>query len=396
MFPSKKTFNDLIDANLIEALHQLDISTPTPIQTEIIPLIDGQTNNLVSIAPTGTGKTLAYVLPLLKKISTSTEGTQLLVLVPTRELALQVVDVFQHFCSLYNFNVLSIIGGIHPGKQLRLLKNNPSVIVGTVGRTLDFLEGGHIKPNNIAHVIFDEGDKMFDMGFRQELEIILKKLPQAIRMYFFSATITTDINTFLKGFFNEYQKVIITKEEKENTLQQQVYFVDQRNKKRLLLHFLPSVKDKQLIIFCNTKKGVNFLEKTLKKEHYNCMGWHGGKPQSVRSKALLDFKEGNISILIATDVAARGIDIDDLELLLNYEVSKHQETFIHRIGRTARAGKSGVAIHFVDGTEKELFHNITSELEHQIEVIEHEFPQLEMEEDLERDRIRKINFRDRR
>ncbi|MBB3697587.1 DEAD/DEAH box helicase [Flammeovirga yaeyamensis] len=394
MQPNSKSFDLLIkDQILLDTLSQKGFDTPTPIQELVIPQIINQTNNLLCVSPTGSGKTLSYLLPLLQLIQVQKDSNQLLVIVPTRELATQVYNNALQFCEAKKIGILSIIGGVNMDKQKRLLENPPHIIVSTMGRLMDLYHQECIDFKHLTHLVIDEGDKMFEMGFRKEMEELIDIIPDNTMKYLFSATLSSEVDHYLQHHFNEYQKIEVAPE--KVFIEQKVYYTDQRNKKRLFLSIL-SALDHQILIFCNTKKGVNFLEKTLKKENYEVMGLHGGKPQSVRNKALLDFKEGKLKLLIATDIASRGIDIKALPLIINYEVPQNAETYTHRIGRTARAGNAGTAMTIVDGTEIRLFQEIIKTTNQKVMEVAHEFEMNEAEDDRERMKLRKEKLRNGR
>ncbi len=353
-------FDDFnISEDIRKAIAEMGFTSPTPIQEIAIPeALNGL--DLIGQAQTGSGKTLAFAVPILEKIFIPDKSPQAIVLCPTRELCMQVASEIAKLGSkIKKLKVLSVYGGQPIGKQTRVLKKGVHVVVGTPGRVIDHIQRGNLDLIGIETVVLDEADEMLEMGFREDIETILANTPHQRQTLLFSATIPPEI----KDIANKYQKnpkFIKISDNKKNIpkITQYSFKCDIRYKFVDMTKLLDAHDVKLALIFCNTKKSVDFVKKHLKKEDYSVDSIHGDMTQKARDKVMNKFKNGNISILVATDVAARGLDIDDVDVVINYDVPQNPDDYIHRIGRTARAGKKGLAFTLVADDEISRFNNI--------------------------------------
>lgn len=353
-------FDDFnISEDIRKAIAEMGFTSPTPIQEIAIPeALNGL--DLIGQAQTGSGKTLAFAVPILEKIFIPDKSPQAIVLCPTRELCMQVASEIAKLGSkIKKLKVLSVYGGQPIGKQTRVLKKGVHVVVGTPGRVIDHIQRGNLDLIGIETVVLDEADEMLEMGFREDIETILANTPHQRQTLLFSATIPPEI----KDIANKYQKnpkFIKISDNKKNIpkITQYSFKCDIRYKFVDMTKLLDAYDVKLALIFCNTKKSVDFVKKHLKKEDYSVDSIHGDMTQKARDKVMNKFKNGNISILVATDVAARGLDIDDVDVVINYDVPQNPDDYIHRIGRTARAGKKGLAFTLVADDEISRFNNI--------------------------------------
>ena len=347
------SFDDFnISKDIKKAVQKMGFEEPTPIQGLAIPeALDGK--DIIGQAQTGTGKTVAFGIPVLEKIFLEDKSPQAIVICPTRELSLQVADEFGKLSSfMKKLHVLPVYGGQPIGRQLRVLKKGVHIIIGTPGRIIDHIQRGTLDLSGIEIVVLDEADEMLDMGFRGDIEKILKQTPKSRQTLLFSATMSRDI----KRLTHNYQKNpkhlkvshhLVTAPEIE-----QIYFEAREKMKLELLSRLLDIYDLNLVlVFCNTKRRVDRLVRNLKSRGYDADGIHGDMRQGQRDRVMNKFRKGKIEILVATDVAARGIDVPDVEAVFNYDVPNDNEYYVHRIGRTGRAGKTGYAFTFVAGKE---------------------------------------------
>ncbi|KAB3535336.1 DEAD/DEAH box helicase [Alkaliphilus pronyensis] len=333
-----------ISNEILKVIEELGFETPTSIQEKAIPLVF-QGHDLIGQAQTGTGKTAAFGIPMIEKVSFVDKAVQVLVLTPTRELAIQVADELQKF-SKYKKGVktLAIYGGQPIERQIKALRQGVQIVVGTPGRILDHIRRKTLKLNNISGLVMDEADQMLDMGFQEEIEAILNEIPNGKQTLMFSATIPKEIEIIAQKYMNHPKKVKVV--HKELTVPQitQFYFEVKTHEK---LESLTRILDMESValgmIFCNTKKGVDELVEKLQSRGYSVEGIHGDLKQSQRDRVMKKFRDGTIDMLIATDVAARGIDVDDVALVINYDLPENFEYYVHRIGRTGRAGRVGLA-----------------------------------------------------
>ncbi|MGD1004790.1 MAG: DEAD/DEAH box helicase [Methanoregulaceae archaeon] len=341
-----KQFN--ISQKILRAIEDLGFEEPTPIQTLAIPLIL-KGNDVTGQAKTGTGKTAAFGIPALERIEHHDRKTQVIILSPTRELAIQTAEEIAHLAKYFEYiKVLPIYGGQPIERQLRALKSGIQIVVGTPGRVLDHLRRGSLLLSHVKMVVLDEADQMLDMGFIDDIEKILEKTPKDRQTILFSATLPKPILAISKRFQKDPQFVDIPhKELTVPEVEQRYLEVHSRDKFDVLCQILDQYDPRLVLVFCNTKRRVDQLTRRLKTLGYNVAGIHGDLKQTQRDRIMAQFRKGHIDLLVATDVAARGIDVEDIDLVVNLDVPQVAEYYVHRIGRTARAGKSGRAITFV-------------------------------------------------
>ncbi|MGN0789135.1 MAG: DEAD/DEAH box helicase [Christensenellales bacterium] len=341
-----------IDKSIVRALRENGITQPTPIQRDVIPLAM-QGGDVVGQAPTGTGKTLAFVLPILNSVDRDEDGTQIMVLCPTRELVIQICGVLGDTLKYTEkIRVAGLYGGQNIQRQLMFLRKKPQIVVGTVGRVLDHIDRKTLKLGKIKTLVLDECDEMFDMGFRKDIESIMSTCPKDCQKMLFSATIPAEIKSLIDQRLDspKYVKATI---DGENTpkIEQKYTVVKDSQRVGYLLCLIDEKGYNRVIIFCNTKKRADKLGEALAKKHRNAVVLHGDLKQSQRTAMMKQFREGQVEMLIATDVAARGIDVDDVQAIFNFDPPTTPDFYVHRIGRTARASKGGVAYTFVDGDQ---------------------------------------------
>jgi ATP-dependent RNA helicase RhlE len=352
------TFTELgLAEPLLRALLAEDYTTPTPIQTKAIPaLLEGR--DLLGIAQTGTGKTAAFALPILQALSLQTSRAQpksprALILAPTRELASQIADRFKTYGRNVRFSVAVVCGGVGHGPQIKNLARGLDVLVATPGRLLDLVTTGHCRLDKVEHFVLDEADRMFDMGFIRDIRKVVKALPAQRQTLLFSATMPADIEKLAREILNQPVKVEVTpKVLTVDKIDQRVIFVDAQNKRSLLSTLLADPQLSRVIVFTRTKHGANKVADHLGKVGVDAEAIHGNKSQGARQKALARFKSGQARVLVATDIASRGIDVDDVTHVINFELPHEPESYVHRIGRTARAGSAGIAYSFCDRSER--------------------------------------------
>ncbi len=344
--------NDIIDERIIRAVKEMGFEQFSPIQEQAIPeILKGL--DVIGQAQTGTGKTAAFGIPILELINPDSQKLQALILCPTRELAIQAAEEIRKFAKyLHGIKVLPIYGGQDMGRQIKALKGCPQIIVGTPGRVMDHMRRKTIRLDDLSMVVLDEADEMLNMGFREDMETILSQIPSEHQTVLFSATMPQSI----LNITGEFQKdpVLIKTVKKELTvplIKQYYYEVRRENKKEVVARLLDYYNPRLTLIFCNTKRMVEELSEDLKGRGYLAEGIHGDLSQNQRDRVMESFRNGNTDILIATDVAARGIDVDDVEAVINYDVPQDNEYYVHRIGRTGRAGRKGRAFTLVVGRE---------------------------------------------
>lgn len=346
------------DLQLIEpiakALQEEGYTQPTPIQQQAIPSIL-QGRDLLGTAQTGTGKTAAFAIPILQNLTQKNlrnNQIKALILTPTRELAIQIEESFNAYGRHLKMRNLVVFGGVKQGAQEAALKRGVDILVATPGRLLDFISQGIISLKNLEIFVLDEADRMLDMGFVHDVKRIVKLLPQQRQTLFFSATFPDEIKTLANSILNNPVKVAVAPvSATADTIQQKVYFVDKENKLELLTHILQNDISDSVLVFSRTKHGADKIARKLQSHKISAEAIHGNKSQNQRQNALNNFKSGKTRILVATDIAARGIDIDELKFVVNFELSDVSETYVHRIGRTGRAGADGSSISFVDGLD---------------------------------------------
>ena len=354
-------FNELnLSREVLQAIGEMGFVNPSEVQEHTIPeILDG--HDLLAQAQTGTGKTASFGIPMIEKIQDNNyETLQALVLVPTRELARQVSEELQKLSKNKTFiRVLAIYGGADMGKQLRELKKGASIVVGTPGRVMDHMKRKTIDLSSLKFLVLDEADEMFDMGFRDDMKTIIEKTNDDRQTLFFSATFDNEIKEFSKLYQNNPKKVIIEKKELTAEKIKQYYLELNRNMKTEILNRLILIhKPKKSIIFCNTKRMVENLEEEIAQKGYKVDSLHGDMRQSSRDNVMKKFRKGTIDVLIATDVAARGLDVSDIDIVFNYDLPQQAEYYVHRIGRTARAGKKGLSFTFVTSRDYPKFREI--------------------------------------
>jgi len=335
-----------------KAVEYMGFEEASPIQVKAIPIImDGK--DVVGQAQTGTGKTAAFGIPMLEKIDRENKKLQVIVLCPTRELAIQVADEIRSLGKyMTGIKVLPIYGGQDIVKQIRSLKSGVQMIIGTPGRVMDHMRRKTIKMEHVHTVVLDEADEMLNMGFREDIETILKEVPEERQTLLFSATMPRVIMEITKRFQKKAQVIkVVKKELTVPSIEQFYYEVKPKNKEEVLSRLLDIYSPKLSIIFCNTKKQVDLLSQSLLGRGYFAAGLHGDMKQVQRDRVMQGFRSGKTDILVATDVAARGIDVDEVEAVFNYDLPQDDEYYVHRIGRTGRAGRVGRSFSFVSGKE---------------------------------------------
>lgn len=364
-----------------KALERENYEVPTPIQEEAIPIIlSGR--DLLGCAQTGTGKTAAFAIPTLQLLSeekvshTEERKIRALIVTPTRELALQIYESFCTYGKYTNLKYCVVFGGVSQKPQEENLQRGVDILVATPGRLNDLINQKLVNLNNIKIVILDEADRMLDMGFINDVKKILAKTPVNKQTLLFSATMPIDIAKLSENLLKDPAKIEITPVSSTvDTIEQYLYYVDKINKKDLLLHILKDKSIESALVFTRTKHGADRIVRQLSKEKVSAQAIHGDKSQGARQSALSNFKSKKLRILIATDIAARGIDIDELSHVFNYDLPNVPETYVHRIGRTGRAGLGGVAISFCDFDEKEQLADIENLIGKRLKVVEdHPYP----------------------
>lgn len=332
----------------LKAIEDMGFETPSPIQTQTIPLLlEGK--DLIGQAQTGTGKTAAFGIPLLEKVDVKTKNIQALVLCPTRELAIQVAEELSALSKYKRgLHILPVYGGQPIERQLRSLDRGVQVVVGTPGRVMDHLERGTITFTHTSIVVLDEADEMFDMGFRGDIELILSKTPVESQKVFFSATMPPSIMELARSFLKSPEIIRVTPKNVTVPAVEQIYYeVKSYQKQDATCRIIDVYNPRRCIIFCSTKRGVDDLTLALQNRGYSADALHGNLSQTQRDRVMNRFKQGSADILVATDVAARGIDVDEIDLVINFDIPNDAEVYVHRIGRTGRAGRTGKACTFI-------------------------------------------------
>ncbi len=360
---------------LLKALDQEGYTTPTPVQEQCIPsLLEGR--DLLGCAQTGTGKTAAFALPLLQLMSAEQEGPhrtdhlKALILTPTRELAIQIGESFAAYGRYLNIHHEVIFGGVSQFTQVAALRKRPEVLIATPGRLLDLMHQGHVRIGQIQFFVLDEADRMLDMGFIHDVRKVIAKLPAKRQTLFFSATMPTPIQQLASNLLHDPVKVEVTPPATTvELIDQYLYYVDKNNKKDLLLHLLRDESIDTALVFTRTKYGADKLTRFLLKAGVRAEAIHGDKAQAARQRALQNFKNKHTRVLVATDIAARGIDIDSLSHVINFELPNMPESYVHRIGRTGRAGAVGKAISFCDYEEKIFLKDIERTIRKDLQIV---------------------------
>ena len=360
---------------LLRAVQDLGYVTPTPIQQRAIPAVhDGR--DLLAAAQTGTGKTAAFALPLLQRLDEEQpaprgpRAPRLLVLVPTRELAAQVGQSFDDFGRHLRQRTILIFGGVSPRPQVDALRQGVDVIVATPGRLLDHLNERVVDLSKIRYLVLDEADRMLDMGFIRDIRRVLAALPKQRQNLLFSATFSDEIRALATGLLHDPLTVeVAARNAPAELVEHRVHLVEQGEKRAVLSHLLREGATPQTLVFTRTKHGANRLAEQLERDGIQCAAIHGNKSQNARTKALADFKDYRVQVLVATDIAARGLDISELPQVVNYELPHVPEDYVHRIGRTGRAGSAGHALSLVSSDEKDRLRAIERVLGRKINVL---------------------------
>jgi ATP-dependent RNA helicase RhlE len=367
-----------IMAPLQQALAKEGYTTPTPIQMQAIPhLLQGK--DLMGIAQTGTGKTAAFVLPILQRMFEdpkvpSPGAPRVLVLAPTRELAAQIDQSFATYGQFLRFRHTAIFGGVRQGPQVRMLSQGVDILVATPGRLIDLMNQGYIILKGVEFFVLDEIDRMLDMGFVNDMRKIVSALPQKRQSFFFSATMSPQTGEFAKNLLKNAVRVEASPQAGTlECIEQRVFFVDQNNKYPLLQGLFNQKDMDRVLVFTRTKHRADKVAEMLNKNRINADAIHGNKSQNQRTKAMHDFKSGHLQVLVATDIAARGIDVDDISHVVNYDLPNEPESYVHRIGRTGRAGANGTAFSFCAADERNYLRSIERLTRTKIGFTEHQY-----------------------
>lgn len=346
-----------LSAPILKALQKEGYTMPTPIQAQAIPhALDGK--DILGLAQTGTGKTAAFALPILQYLNDHTPSkgyrhTRALILTPTRELAMQILESFEVYGKYTNVRQEVIFGGVSQHSQTIALRNGTDVLIATPGRLLDLMNQGYVHLDHLEVFVLDEADRMLDMGFINDVKKVIKALPSRKQTMLFSATMPPQISQLVASLLHAPVRVEVAPvSSAAERIEQFVYFIPKQQKQSLLVHLLNEKTIERTLVFTRTKHGADKIAKELKKASIHADAIHGNKSQSARQNALANFKRGKLKVLVATDIAARGIDVDALEHVINFDLPDVAETYVHRIGRTGRAGASGIAISFCDGREE--------------------------------------------
>lgn len=378
-------FKDLgINNKILQALTEQGYENPTPIQEQAIPSLL-QHNDLIGLAQTGTGKTAAFAVPTLQNLGqkqfdrNGKRKIRALVLTPTRELAIQIQESFEMYGKYMDLRSTVVFGGVAQRYQVKALRNGIDTLIATPGRLEDLMSQGYIDLSHIEVFVLDEADRMLDMGFINDVKRIIKKLPKKKQTLLFSATMPAEISNIAEMLLNNPTTVAVTPVSSTvETVEQSVYYVDQRNKTQLLIEILENKSFDSVLVFTRTKRGADRVARDLTRSNINAVAIHGDKSQGARQRALSGFKDGTINVLVATDIAARGIDINELKYVVNYELPEVPETYVHRIGRTGRAGFSGAAISFCNFEEIPLLKDIEHVIQMKVPVEKkHNYPLLD-------------------
>jgi ATP-dependent RNA helicase RhlE len=366
-------------APILKALKEENYTEPTSIQEQAIPLLL-EKYDIMASAQTGTGKTAAFAIPILQHLEkgqSNARKIKALVLTPTRELAIQIGESFTTYGKYTSIKNTVIFGGVNQNKQTNAIKNGVDVLIATPGRLLDLMNQGFINLRDIQYFVLDEADRMLDMGFIHDIRKVIAVLPSKRQSLFFSATMPDVIVELSRKILNNPKKIAVTPvSSTAETIQQYLYYTNKSNKKDLLLHILRDPKMDQVLLFDRTKHGADRIVKDLKKNNISAAAIHGDKAQNQRQKALNQFKDKEIRVLVATDIAARGIDIDKLQYVINYDIPNIAETYVHRIGRSGRAGEAGVSISLCEPEENDYLKDIEKLINQKIPIVkENPFPQ---------------------
>lgn len=373
-------FNELkIIPSILKAIEEEGYTTPTQIQAEAIPEILAK-NDVLGCAQTGTGKTAAFSIPILQLLEAQERAgkrkIKALIVTPTRELAIQIGESLKAYGKYTKLNSHVIFGGVNQNKQTGYLQQGVDILVATPGRLLDLMMQGFISLKDVELFVLDEADRMLDMGFIHDVHKIIRALPDERQNLFFSATMAPEILKLAGTILQDPIRIEVTPvSSTAEIISQSIYFVDKTNKNALLVDVLKEQKADSVLVFTKTKHGADKVVRHLEKNNIKADAIHGNKSQNNRQRALSNFKDKSIRVLVATDIAARGIDVEGMELVINYDIPNISETYVHRIGRTGRAGNSGTAISFCDFEEKAYLKDIEKLIHQQIPVVEnHPYP----------------------
>ena len=364
---------------LLNAVKEMKYDIPSPIQEQAIPaIISGR--DIFGCAKTGTGKTAAFALPILQKLYSRDESEKYprtikaLILAPTRELAIQINETFEAMNPQVNLKSAVIFGGVRQGSQVTKINRGIDVLIATPGRLIDLYNQGLVDLKHVEYLVLDEADRMLDMGFIKDIRKILRFIPRRHQTMLFSATLPDEIKHLVSDLLNDPLKIMISSGNVTvEKINQSLYFVDKVNKAKLLIKLLENPQIYNAIVFVRTKRNVDTLCKKLIKAQITCEGIHGDKSQNARVRALNNFKNDKVRVLVASDIAARGIDIDELTHVINFDLPDQAENYVHRIGRTARAGASGEAITFCSFQEKALLKDIQKFINQDIPVVDNPY-----------------------
>ncbi len=364
-----------LDQRILNALEKKGYTTPTPIQFQAIPhILEGK--DILGIAQTGTGKTAAFSLPILDNLTKSNNRVKpnqirVLILTPTRELASQIAENISGYGKELGFRHAVIFGGVAINPQIKTMSQGLDILIATPGRLLDLMNQGHVRYSNLEIFVLDEADRMLDMGFIHDVKKIIKKLPEKRQTLFFSATMPEAIAELADSILTNPAKIEVTPQATTvDRIDQRINLVAKGNKQLLLKKILKQEDVESVLVFSKTKHGANRIVQYLESESIKVAAIHGNKSQAAREKALSGFRAGSIKVLVATDIAARGIDVPGISHVINYDIPNDPESYVHRIGRTARAGKEGIAISFCDPSEKSLLRAVEKLIKFQIPVDE--------------------------
>ena len=365
---------------ILKSLSEEGYTTPTPIQAQAIPIVlDG--TDLLGCAQTGTGKTAAFAIPILQllaqnRVPHAKKQVRSLIVTPTRELAIQIGESFNAYGRHLGLTSTVIFGGVNQHSQAIALRNGVDILIATPGRLLDLINQGIISLKNIEIFVLDEADRMLDMGFIHDVKKLIALLPARRQSLFFSATMPAEIIKLANTILHHPKKVEVTPiSSTAETIKQFIYYVDKENKTNLLIEILKNQKIRTVLVFTRTKHGADKVVRLLVKHNIKAQAIHGNKAQNARQNALNSFKAKTTRVLVATDIAARGIDVDDLEYVINFELPNVSETYVHRIGRTGRAGANGTAFSFCDAEEKAYLKDIEKLIDKKIPAIsDHPYP----------------------
>ena len=371
----------LIDP-ILKAVAEEGYTTPTPIQQQAIPILLSR-RDLLGCAQTGTGKTAAFAIPILQLLTEERAKNpggprriKTLILTPTRELAIQIDESFAAYGRHLNLRHAVIFGGVSQHSQVNALKAGLDILVATPGRLLDLMNQGFVHLRDVQFFVLDEADRMLDMGFIHDVKKVIAILPERRQSLFFSATMPPDVAKLADTILHNPAKVAVTPASSTaETIDQALYFVGKDDKRKLLAHILDDKTVKSALVFARTKHGADKVVKDLLREGFKAEAIHGNKSQNARQRALSNFKSGTTRVLVATDIAARGIDVDELSHVINYELPNIPETYVHRIGRTGRAGHDGIALSFCDQEETEYLRDIHKLIGKKVPVVDgHPYP----------------------